>query len=303
MTVFAALGEFEMDVLTWLGSHQSRYAAVYAEHGLIGRKPALQATGLALDEHQIGTMLHHMATDPGEEIRALREMQNTFAVLPFVFASGEYLGTFVITDMDVTAIHYSPQGVRLASEVTLSLKEYTGDPAKPNPPGVIQPMAPAPIDATTFPEIPTVETPENLLDTVNQTIEAIGVVGEAAARANDIVATAMTGDILGAVGLAGQLAPELAEYAAMLPVEELQDLEDVVTIAGDAGETAHALRTAQTLMNQAGGVMEGASGLSGFSSAAGLMQGAVAASSSAAPSIARMQAFAETGSRLGGARL
>lgn len=300
MSVYATLGELELDVLSWFASHDSRYAAVFAEHGLIGRKPALQATGLALDEHQISTLLHHVATDPGAELRAIKELKDAFSVLPFVFASGEYLGTFVITELDVTAVKTDAKGVRLATEVSLRLKEYTGDPAKPNPPGVIQPMAPLAIDATSLPDIPEIESPENLLDTVNQTLETIAVVGEAAARTQDIVATAMSGDILGAVGLAGQYAPQLAEYAAMLPVEELQDLEGVVTIAGDAGEAASAMRTTQALMNQAGGVMQGASGLSGLSSASGLMQGAVAASASAAPALNRMAAFAETGSRLGG---
>jgi hypothetical protein len=56
--------------------------------------------------------------------------------LDFVLGNGEYRGVFVIVDLSVTYRQTNGAGTVISLEASLRLREYVGDPAKPNPPGV-----------------------------------------------------------------------------------------------------------------------------------------------------------------------
>lgn len=58
MSLYATLGETELEIITWLDGLSVRYGADYAEQGLIGRKSLLQYTGHRPDEVRIGARLH-----------------------------------------------------------------------------------------------------------------------------------------------------------------------------------------------------------------------------------------------------
>ena len=114
------------------------------------------------------------------------------------------------------------------------------------------------------------------------------------------MATAANGDLLSAVGVAGAYAPQLTEMAQQLPVEQFADLSEVKNIAVDSGNVARNLATARNNLNQGATLLQNASTLSGLSSAALPVQNALAAVQVAGPALARLDAYAQIGSRLTG---
>ncbi|PIQ25422.1 hypothetical protein COW20_15285 [bacterium (Candidatus Blackallbacteria) CG13_big_fil_rev_8_21_14_2_50_49_14] len=298
MTAFATLGDTEIEVLTGPSELGVKYSASYADLALIGRKSGLQFTGFSPDEISWRVLLHSNWCDPAYELRKLKEHMDNQDTLSLVMGTGEYRGVFVIPDLDVALRHTDPSGNIIAMELNLALKEYTGDPAKPNPPGVI--VDTLPIEAITNPTVLLTEPPGGFLETLDTVMGTIETIGEASARVNDIVASAQNGDILGAVGLAGAYAPELAEMAQLLPVENVQQFQEMAVVAQDAGEVATGLSQAQTEITTAASLLEQSTDLGGLSAAAGHMSSAVGLSANTQPALERLQAFGEVGSRLGG---
>lgn len=299
MTAWATLGDIEIEVLSGPDSFGVKHAVVYADIPLIGGKSGLQYTGAEPDEIPWGVKLHSDWSNPSEQHRKFKEHMDKHSTLSFVMGTGEYRGVFVIKSIDVTLEHTDPAGNVIAMELSMELKENIGDPAKPNPPGVI--MDTLPIGAITNPTVLLTEPPGGFLETLDTVMATIETVGEASARVNDIVASAQNGDILGAVGLAGAYAPELFEMAQMLPIEDFQQIEEIAVIAQDAGEVATSLSAAQTEINTAALLLEQSTDLGGLSAAAGHMSTAVGLSGNTQPALERLQAWGEVGSRLGGA--
>lgn len=302
MSLFATLGDIEFKVIEGPVSFETKYGAIFAEHQLINRKASLQATGQALDEMTLGIELHSSFCNPGEILKALNDHKSKYSTLPFVFANGEYKGVFVITELAENMEHLGPDGTRIAIGLNITLKEYTGDPAKPNPPGVIKPNAPN-IAALQTIEIPNLATPDSLMSSVQNALDTVAKVADAAGKVNSIVQKAQDGDVLGAIGVAGAYAPELTAMAAQLPVEEFQDLEGVATMAVDAGQAANALAQTRNQLGNASALLSSANGLSGLSSASNSIQGAVTSAAAAAPALARLEAVGRVGSRLSGVAL
>jgi phage protein U len=298
MTTWATLGETEIEVLSGPSAFGVKYASNFADIPLIGRKSALQHTGFAPDEISWAVRLNAVWSNPADELRKLKEHMDKHNTLSLVMGTGEYRGVFVIKDLDVALQHTDPEGNILDMELNMSLQEYTGDPAKPNPPGVIKDTLP--IGAFANPTVLLSEPPGGFLETLDAAMATIETIGEASARVNDIVASAQNGDILGAVSLAGAYSPELFEMAQMLPIEDFQQIEEIAVIAQDAGEVATGLSAAQTEINTAALMLEQSTDLGGLSAAAGHMSGAVGMSAGTQPALERLQAWGEVGSRLGG---
>lgn len=298
MSTYMTLGQMEMELLSSPTAFDTKSSANYAEHQLIGKKSLLHLTGFSPDDISITIRLHGIYCDPAEQIQKLKDMKDKAMVVPLVFASGNHLGTYVVKAVDTAITETDASGALLSADVNLSLGEYVGDPAKPNPPGVW--TAGVKINITTDPTIPDLSSPQGLLATVQTAVKVAGEVQKAASRVNDIVASAQNGDVLGAVGLAGAYAPELAEMAGKLPVEQFKDLEQVKTVAVDAGNVAKGLSQARDNIALASNSMANASALSGLSSAANSMGTAVDAVGATAPAMARLQALSQVGSRLAG---
>src|SRR3990167_2608614 len=243
MSTFMTLGPMEMELLSSPTAFDTKSSANYAEHQLIGKKSLLHLTGFSPDDISITIRLHSIYCNPAEQIQKLKDMKDKAMVVPLVFASGDHLGTYVVKNVDTALTETDATGALIAADVNLSLGEYVGDPAKPNPPGVW--TAGVKINLSTDPAIPDLASPQGLLETVQTAIKVAGEVQEAASRVNDIVATAQNGDLIGAIGLAGDYAPALTEMAGKLPVEQFKDLEQVKTIAVDAGKVADGLAEAR----------------------------------------------------------
>lgn len=298
MAIYMTLGKLEVELLSSPTSFDTRSTANYGEHAFIGRKSSLQFTGYSPDDIAISLRLHSMFGDPAERIQQLQDIKNNTEVFSLVFASGEYKGTFVLKTVDTTTTQTDGSGALISADVSCTLAEYIGDPAKPNPPGISS--AGVKINTSSAPVLPAPTPPTNFFTSVQNAITIAGKVGQAATRVNDIVATAANGDLLSAVGVAGAYAPQLTEMAQQLPVEQFADLSEVKNIAVDSGNLARNLATARNNLNQGATLLQNASTLSGLSSAVLPVQNALAAVQVAGPALARLDAHAQIGSRLAG---
>lgn len=297
--IYSTLGDIEIEVITGPSRFEAKHIASYGEHTLINRKSSLQFTGFSPDDINLTIRLHASYCNPGEILKRFKDHLDKRSTLSYVQANGEYKGVFVIAEMGLALEHTDTSGNVIALEFTVALKEYTGDPAKPNPPGVISTRSPQLVSSQNL-TIPNLVSPDNFMANIQKAMEVANKVTKAADRVNSIVQAAQSGDILGAVSAAGTYAPELAQMAAMLPVEEFQDLSQVVTIANDAGAAAKQLNVVRSHLNQAGNLLSNPNGLSGLSSASNSIQSALSATQSAAPALNRLEASAQVGSRLMG---
>lgn len=298
MSVYATLGDIEFETLTSPTSMDGTYVSNYAKQSRIGQKSTLQYTGDEPDDLSVSFYFHRSFCDPEEQVQRLQDLRNSHQAVSYVMANGTYRGTFVLSELGDSLQETASDGTYIAIQVSGKLIESVGDPAKPNPPGVLQGQPALPTDTTI--EAPIPSTPSGLLGAVSRGIASIQKIGEASARVNDIVARANNGDVLGAIGIAGAYAPQLTEMAQALPVDALQDLSQVKDILIDAGQAAAPLAQAQTSISQASTLLQGASTLSGLSSASQAMQAAMASSGAALPALQRLEARAKVGSRLQG---
>lgn len=100
-----------------------RSHAVYAEHETAGGKPALEFTGLGLDEVSFEMLFHaSLGVNPASEVDALREMLTSGQAYPLTVGSVAY-GNFVILEIRDTVIH-TLRGTPTVATAQLSIKEY-----------------------------------------------------------------------------------------------------------------------------------------------------------------------------------
>jgi phage protein U len=135
---FALLGDVQFELITYFDGLDGKFGADYAEHARIEGKPRLQWMGDKLDEWSLTLKFHQAYCDPEVELVKLRTAMDGHVALPFVLASGDYKGKFVITDISITSEQTDTRGVLVAVGVALTLREMI-DPlnsAKPDAPGV-----------------------------------------------------------------------------------------------------------------------------------------------------------------------
>ena len=137
---FALLGEVQFELITYFDGLEGKFGADYAEHARIEGKPRLQWIGDKLDEWSLNLKFHQAYCDPETELTKLRDAMDTHIPLPFVLATGDYKGEFVITDITATSEQTDTQGVLVAVDAALTLREVI-DPldaeVKPDAPAVV----------------------------------------------------------------------------------------------------------------------------------------------------------------------
>ncbi|KRP97486.1 hypothetical protein TX25_06165 [Pseudomonas lactis] len=124
--MFAILGDIEFTVAGGISGMERRGTADWAEHARIQGKPLLEWIGEGLDVCNLTIELHPILGDPEERLRALRRAKAKHEPLAFVMGSGDYLGAYVITEIDSTTRRATSVGQTTSGIVQLSLKEYTG---------------------------------------------------------------------------------------------------------------------------------------------------------------------------------
>lgn len=143
--MYALLGDIEFGLVTAFDELELQTGSDYAEHALIGRKPRLQHVGEKLDELRFQLKYHASYCDPDVEVGRLRLAQSAHKPMSFVQGNGDYRGTFVIAELGVIARHTDAFGTLISVEASMTLREYTGDPANPLPPAVIRTASSLPV--------------------------------------------------------------------------------------------------------------------------------------------------------------
>ena len=307
--IYAVLGETELEIIAWLDGLDMRFAARYAEQALIGRKGLLQHTGFAPDEVKMRVLLHAQWCQPAEELARLKRIMDDTEPVAFVLGSGEYRGVFVLTDLDVTSTQTDGTGVAIAFEAEVQLKEYIGDPALPEPPGVIAQGYRIPVgavedvagaaagDAPTGPF-------SGVASAVSQAVSAVGQVAAAVSEVRSLVSLAASNP-LAAVSLVAGRVGGLLEASVALPVEAFNALGDAVrgvtAVAADVAQVATAFAGARAALEESAGWLQSGDPLAVLSSAADRAGQAVWFADQAGASLSKLAArVAVRGDDLGG---
>lgn len=265
MSLYATLGETELEIITWLDGLSVRHAADYAEQGLIGRKSLLQYTGHRPDEVRIDARLHASWCNPADEVRRIKERMDNREPLAFVLGTGEYRGVFVIAEAEVVATQTDGYGAAIAFELSLTLREYVGDPAQPNTPGVVTAGYRIPIGATGGSDFDLLAgaplaSPGGLAAAVSAGISAVASGAQLAADAVSLARIAQSSPAAAALALPS-LASRVAGFGATLPAETFGSLGQtagaVASVATDAMTVAGGLLAARSQWDAAGAALAG----------------------------------------------
>ena len=125
---FALLGEIQFELITYFDGLEGRFGSDYAEHALIEGKPRIQWIGDKLDEWTLKLKFHQLYCDPELEVARLQDALEMHEPLPFVLATGEYKGEFVVTEISVTSEQTDLIGTLVSVEASVSLKEHVPPP-------------------------------------------------------------------------------------------------------------------------------------------------------------------------------
>lgn len=307
--IYAVLGETELEIIAWLDGLDMRFSARYAEQALIGRKGLLQHTGFAPDEVKMRVLLHAQWCQPAEELARLKRIMDDTEPVAFVLGSGEYRGVFVLTDLDVTSTQTDGTGVAIAFEAEVQLKEYIGDPALPELPGVIAQGYRIPVGAVEdVAGAAAVDAPSGpfsgAASAVSQAVSAVGQVAAAVSEVRSLVSLAASNP-LAAVSLVAGKAGGLLDAAAALPAAAFEALSGVAAVATgvteEAAQVATAFNGARAALEESAGWLQSGDPLAVLSSAADRAGQAVWFADQAGASLAKLAArVAVRGDDLGG---
>ncbi len=254
--LFALLGPIQFELITYFDGFDGHFGANYAEHALIEGKPRIQWVGDKLDEWTIKLKFHRLYCEPEWELARLREAMQAHTPLPFVLATGEYKGQFVITSLSTTPEQTDLLGALVSVGASLTLKEHVP------PPGMerVRHEAPA-VRAPGKPPAPQVEKVvpgmENATAPLERSRQALGQavgVARSAMTAHAEAAKALAaarGENASPAALAGldTIAPHLTALEAQ--ANALGELLDPMrtTVAGTASVVAMARRIADEASN------------------------------------------------------
>jgi len=283
MSLYAVLNDVELEIITWLDGLSMRYGAEYAEQGLIGRKSLLQYIGHKPDEVKIDARLHAQWCNPADEVRRIKDKMDAKEPVAFVLGTGEYRGVFVITEAEVTTTQTDGFGAAIAFELSISLKEYVGDPAQPNPPGVVTSGYRIPIEAATVGSMGGIA--QVVADGLSAIARGVGLAAEVASFA----ALAESNPSSALLALPG-LIDAVSGFGATIPVEEFDALRGIAQVAADAGQALVAFQLARGQFGMAAGALGG--GLSGVSAALSSVRAGAQALEGARDSVGRIAAAA-----------
>ena len=303
--IYAVLGETELEIIAWLDGLDMRFAARYAEQALIGRKGLLQHTGFAPDEVKMRVLLHAQWCQPAEELARLKRIMDDTEPVAFVLGSGEYRGVFVLTDLDVTSTQTDGTGVAIAFEAEVQLKEYIGDPALPEPPGVIAQGYRIPVGAVEdVAGTAAIDAPSGpfsgVASAVSQAVSAVGQVAAAVSEVRSLVSLAASNP-LAAVSLVAGRAGGLLQAAGALPVAAFEAMAGVAAVATEVVQVATAFNGARAALEESAGWLQSGDPLTVLASAADRAGQAVWFADQAGASLSKLAArVAVRGDDLGG---
>lgn len=130
--MFAQLGDIKFELITYFNGLQERSSYNYAQHDRINNKPVLQFLGKNLQEQDLKLNFHRTFCIPEDEIKKIKEVADKATPLKFIKGNGEYIGVFVIEEIQSSTEQASSEGDLISIQVDIRIKEYTGKiPQKP----------------------------------------------------------------------------------------------------------------------------------------------------------------------------
>lgn len=135
--ILAWLGDIPLELPAWPVGLERELGHSFAAHEVVDGRPKLQSTGKGLVKIKLSGRLAARFGDPGAFLGVLRAAVDDGLVLPLVFASGEYPGSFVIEKMDERLVQADHDGTVWQAEVDLELTMYIGDAGAQTTPGVV----------------------------------------------------------------------------------------------------------------------------------------------------------------------
>lgn len=136
--LFAVLGDIEFTVLQSPAGMEMRGAATWAEHALVQGKPRLQCIGDELDEITLDIVLHASLGNPQARLEQMKRAKAQHQPMALVLGGGDYLGAFVLTELQTLLQRTLPTGEALSATARIVLREYTGEFQRPAPrPGLL----------------------------------------------------------------------------------------------------------------------------------------------------------------------
>ena len=124
--MFAQLGDIKFELITYFNGLNESVSYNYAQHERIENKPILQFLGKNLLEEDIRLNFHRSFCVPEDEIKLLTDAADEAKPLKFIKGNGEYLGAFVITEIQKATEQTTPEGDIISIQIDLKLREYTG---------------------------------------------------------------------------------------------------------------------------------------------------------------------------------
>ncbi len=146
--MFALLGQVQFEVIGSPESILSSQRYDYAIHRVVQDRPKLQWLAADLELIRFELMLHRSFTNPAADLAVLLSAAQAHQALPLIFGSGEFRGTFVITELSTLSRQLSANGDPVAIAVRIELLESPLDFASGLAPiAAIFPIATATIPA------------------------------------------------------------------------------------------------------------------------------------------------------------
>jgi len=300
---FALLGDIQFELITYFDGLDGKFGSDYAEHALIEGKPRLQWIGDKLDEWSLKLKFHQLYCDPELELARLRKAMGTHTPLPFVLATGEYKGEFVITEIAAVSEQTDLVGALVAVGATLTLREHVPPPGaerqpydapaiqiagKAVPPELMQATtSSAPADVLAGAKSALASAADGARTALAACCDAAAIVAEVKALASDpLAAVARLGGMsspltlvaAGAREIGAALRPVVGLLAATAPIaaSARQAIAEASVLNGmiarvDAGNFAGALATIEGNVNALGRTVDrAAGGIGALASRAGL---------------------------------
>jgi len=124
--MFAMLGPISFRLITYFEGVTNKRSWDYAKHDVIEGKPRLQYMGEALEEVTIDLVFHVSYCNPEAELAKLRIAGTMRTALPFIYGSGQYVGMFVIKQIQTTSRQTDKRGGLVAVVAKVTLMEHGG---------------------------------------------------------------------------------------------------------------------------------------------------------------------------------
>lgn len=123
---FCTIGDLVLQLAESPGAFKEKYGFEYADHAVLEGKPKVQAIGGKLDEIQIEFQHHVGKSDIGFIANRLLKMLDQAEVVALTMGDGEYLGQFVVADLNFDRTATFSNGTSMAATFGVTLREYVG---------------------------------------------------------------------------------------------------------------------------------------------------------------------------------